>query len=341
MLIVAIANLAAVKYYGEFEFWFAFIKVTTIVVMLFVGAAVIIFGFGNEGVPVGIDNLWVNGGFMPNGFGGMLAAMCVVAAAFQGVELVGITAGEAQEPKETLRKATKSIVWRILIFYIGSIFIILCIYPWNQVSFIGSPFVMTFGKVGITAAAGLINFVVLTAALSGCNSGLYSSGRMLYTLAKNGQAPKIFIRLSKSGVPRVGIGVTIGFLIFGVILNYLIPDSKLFLYLYSASVFPGMIAWFVLAYSQKRFRAYWGKEVMDAHKFKSPLYPYANWFCIAFLVLVTIGMWFNEDTRMSLISSWVYMAVITVFYFICGLNKNEYDIHGNLQEKGANNGSEG
>ena len=175
MLIVAIANLAAVKYYGEFEFWFAFIKVTTIVVMLFVGAAVIIFGFGNEGVPVGIDNLWVNGGFMPNGFGGMLAAMCVVAAAFQGVELVGITAGEAQEPKETLRKATKSIVWRILIFYIGSIFIILCIYPWNQVSFIGSPFVMTFGKVGITAAAGLINFVVLTAALSGCNSGLYSS----------------------------------------------------------------------------------------------------------------------------------------------------------------------
>ena len=108
----------------------------------------------------------------------------------------------------------------------------------------------------ITAAAGLINFVVLTAALSGCNSGLYSSGRMLYTLAKNGQAPKIFMRLSKSGVPRVGIGVTIGFLIFGVILNYLIPDSKLFLYLYSASVFPGMIAWFVLAYSQKRFRAY-------------------------------------------------------------------------------------
>jgi len=131
------------------------------------------------------------------------------------------------------------------------------------------------------------------------------------------------------------------FLIFGVILNYLIPDSKLFLYLYSASVFPGMIAWFVLAYSQKRFRAYWGKEAMDAHKFKSPLYPYANWFCIAFLVLVTIGMWFNEDTRMSLISSWVYMVVITVFYFICGLNKKEYDIHGNLQEKGANNGSEG
>lgn len=334
MVIVAAANMAAVKYYGEFEFWFALIKVTTIIAMLFVGAAVIIFGFGNGGVPVGIDNLWVNGGFMPNGFGGMLAAMCVVAAAFQGVELIGITAGEAQDPKNTLRKATKNIVWRILIFYIGSIFVILCIYPWNEVSYIGSPFVMTFAKVGITTAAGIINFVVLTAALSGCNSGLYSSGRMLYTLAQNGQAPKIFSHLSKTGVPRIGIGVTIAFLIIGVILNYILPDSKLFLYLYSASVFPGMIAWFVLAYSQKNFRKYWGKDVMAEHPFKSPLYPYANWFCIAFLCLVTFGMWFNPDTRMSLISSWVYIAIITVCYFAFGVYKNKYDRDGHLIPSG-------
>ncbi|WP_101912110.1 amino acid permease [Megasphaera vaginalis (ex Bordigoni et al. 2020)] len=332
MVVVAVANMAAVKYYGEFEFWFALIKVVTIIVMLFVGAAVILFGFGNNGVPVGISNLWTNGGFMPNGFGGMLAAMCVVAAAFQGVELVGITAGEAQDPKNTLKKATKNIVWRILIFYIGSIFIILSIYPWNQVSLIGSPFVMTFAKVGISLAAGIINFVVLTAALSGCNSGLYSSGRMLYTLAQNGQAPAIFKRLSASGVPRIGIGITIALLIVGVILNYMIPDSKLFIYLYSASVFPGMIAWFVLAYAQKNFRKYWGEEVMAKHDFKSPLYPYANWFCIAFLGLVTVGMWFNTDTRMSLISSWAFIVAITVIYYICGLNKKKYDRDGKLVE---------
>lgn len=278
MVIVAAANLTAVKYYGEFEFWFALIKVMTIVAMLLVGAGVIIFGFGNGGIPVGIENLWVNGGFMPNGFGGMLAAMCVVAAAFQGVELVGITAGEAQEPKETLRKATKNIVWRILIFYIGSIFIILCIYPWNQVSFVASPFVATFTKVGIATAAGIINFVVLTAALSGCNSGLYSSGRMLYTLAQRGQAPAIFKRLSKSGVPRIGIGVTISFLIIGVILNYMIPHSKLFLYLYSASVFPGMIAWFVLAYSQKNFRKRWGKRSWRSIPSSRPFFPMPTGF---------------------------------------------------------------
>ena len=131
--------------------------------------------------------------------------MCVVAAAFQGVELVGITAGEAQNPKETLRKATKNIVWRILIFYIGAIFIVVTLYPWDQLGMLGSPFVTTFAKVGITSAAGIINFVVLTAALSGCNSGIYSSGRMLYTLAQNGQAPKIFGKLSENGVPRNGV----------------------------------------------------------------------------------------------------------------------------------------
>ena len=146
MAIVAIANMAAVKYYGEFEFWFALIKVVTIIVMLIVGGAVILFGFGNAGVAMGFSNLWEHGGFMPNGWGGMLAAMCVVAAAFQGVELVGITAGEAQNPKHTLKRAVNNIVWRILIFYIGSIFVILCIYPWNEVSYIGSPFVMTFAK---------------------------------------------------------------------------------------------------------------------------------------------------------------------------------------------------
>ena len=332
MAIVAAANMAAVKYYGEFEFWFALIKVVTIIVMLIVGAAVILFGFGNGGVPVGISNLWVNGGFMPNGWGGMLAAMCVVAASFQGVELIGITAGEAQDPKHTLKKAVNNIVWRILIFYIGSIFIILCIYPWNEVSYIGSPFVMTFAKVGISAAAGIINFVVLTAALSGCNSGMYSSGRMLYTLAQNGQAPKIFAKLSPTGVPRNSIAVTIVVLAIGVILNYLIPDSKLFLYLYSASVFPGMVAWFVLAYAQKNFRKAWGPEVMAKHPFKSPLYPYSNYFCIIFLILVTIGMIYNLDTRMSIFSSWVYIAAVIIAWFACGLNKKQYDKEGHLIE---------
>nr|WP_300624914.1 amino acid permease [uncultured Megasphaera sp.] len=333
MLIVTLANMAAVKYYGEFEFWFAIIKVTTIVVMLVVGAMIILFGFGNNGVPLGFSNLWSHGGFFPNGFGGMISAMCVVAAAFQGVELVGITAGEAQNPKETLRKATKNIVWRILIFYIGAIFVVITLYPWDELGMLGSPFVTTFAKVGVTSAAGIINFVVLTAALSGCNSGIYSSGRMLYTLAENGQAPKFFGKLSSHGVPQHGIMVTLACLLFGVVLNYLIPDSKLFLYIYSASVFPGMVAWFVLAYSQKNFRKRWGEKAMAEHPFKSPLFPYANYFCLIFLVLVTIGMWVNPDTRMSLIAGWTFMIIVTAGYFLAGYRKNEYNEDGTLKAR--------
>ena len=321
MAIVALANIAAVKYYGEFEFWFSIIKITTIVVMIIVGFGVILFGFGYGGQPLGFSNLWSHGGFFPNGLTGMLTALCIVTASFQGVELVGITAGEAQHPQHTLKKAIKGIVWRILIFYIGAIFIVITIYPWDQLNMIGSPFVTTFAKIGIPAAAGIINFVVLTAALSGCNSGIYSAGRMLYTLAENNQAPKWLGKLSKTGVPQNAIIFTIALLSIGVILNYLIPNSKLFLYIYSASVFPGLIAWFVLAVAQKNFRQKHGKKIMAEHPFKSPFYPYSNYFCIIFLALVTVGMWVNNDTRMSLIIGWIFCALLAIYYFFNLKNK--------------------
>ena len=318
--IVAAANMAAVKYYGEFEFWFALIKVAAIVTMLVIGVGIIAFGFGNGGVPVGIDNLFAHGGFFPGGLEGFLFALCLVTAAYQGVELVGITAGEAEDPKNTLRKATKNIIWRILIFYIGAIFVILSIYPWNQIGTIGSPFVMTFAKVGIVAAAGIINFVVLTAAMSGCNSGIYSAGRMLYTLAENGQAPKFFGRVSPSGVPSNSIATTIGCLLLGVFFNFIAPDSKLFIYIYSASILPGMIPWFVLAIAQLSFRKRWAAE-MPNHPFKSPLYPISNYFTIIFLCCVLVGMWFNEDTQVSLIVGAVFCAIVIASYYLFGMGK--------------------
>ena len=321
MLIIAFANMAAVKYYGEFEFWFSLIKISTIVVMIIVGLGVILFGFGYGGHSLGFSNLWSHDGFFPHGLTGMLTALCIVTASFQGIELIGITAGEAQHPKETLRKAIKNIIWRILIFYIGAIFIVITIYPWNELGMLGSPFVTIFSKIGITAAAGIINFVVLTAALSGCNSGIYSAGRMLYTLAQNGQAPKCLGKLSKAGIPQNAIVFTVGLLIIGVILNYLVPNSKLFLYIYSASVFPGMIAWFVLALAQKNFRLAHGRAVMDNHPFKSPLYPYSNYFCIIFLLLVIAGMWINPDTRMSLIVGWIFCAILTICYLVWDMKK--------------------
>ncbi|MBS4161527.1 amino acid permease, partial [Klebsiella pneumoniae] len=231
MAILGGANLISVKSFGEFEFWFAMIKIVTIVLMIAAGFGIIFFGFGNGGHAIGFSNLWSHGGFFTGGFSGFFFALSLVIAAYQGVELIGITAGEAKDPQNTLRHAIQSIIWRILIFYIGAIFVIVTVYPWDELNAIGSPFVSTFAKVGITAAAGIINFVVITAAMSGCNSGIFSAGRMLYTLGVNGQAPKFFTKISRNGVPLYGtIAVLIG-LAIGVVLNYVAPPN-IFVYVY-------------------------------------------------------------------------------------------------------------
>ncbi len=217
--LVALANLAAVRLYGEIEFWFAMIKVTTIIVMIVIGLGVIFFGFGNGGQSIGFSNLTEHGGFFAGGWKGFLTALCIVVASYQGVELIGITAGEAKNPQVTLRSAVGKVLWRILIFYVGAIFVIVTIFPWNEIGSNGSPFVLTFAKIGITAAAGIINFVVLTAALSGCNSGMYSCGRMLYALAKNRQLPAAMAKVSRHGVPVAVCGS-----IYCYSANWLMPE---------------------------------------------------------------------------------------------------------------------
>ena len=319
MVILAAANLVSVKSFGEFEFWFALIKIVTIVLMIVAGFGLIFFGFGNGGVAIGLSNLWSHGGFFTGGFKGFFFALALVIGAYQGVELVGITAGEAKDPKKTLTKAINSMIGRILIFYIGAIFVIVTVYPWDQLKDIGSPFVATFAKVGITAAAGIINFVVITAAMSGCNSGIYSAGRMLYTLGVNGQAPKFFTKVTKNGVPLVGtIGVVVG-LVIGVILSYVAPEN-LFVYVYTASVLPGMIPWFVILISQIQFRKAQGAE-MDTHPFKMPFAPVTNYLTIVFLIMVLVGMWFNDETRISLIAGIVFLALVTIGFYVFGINK--------------------
>lgn len=318
---VALANLAAVRLYGELEFWFAMIKVTTIIVMILVGLGVIFFGFGNGGQPTGFANLTAHGGFFAGGWKGFLFALCIVVASYQGVELVGITAGEAKHPQVTLKRAINNILWRILIFYVGAIFVIVTIFPWNGIGTAGSPFVLTFAKIGIVAAAGIINFVVLTAALSGCNSGMYSGGRMLYALAKNRQLPVALTRLSASGVPVNCIAITIICLLVGSALNYVIPNpQQVFVYVYSASVLPGMMPWFVVLISQIYFRRA-HKEAMKTHSFKSFMFPYINYLTIAFLICVLVGMGINPDTRISLVVGMIFLTAVSLCYFVFGMHK--------------------
>ncbi|WP_285768783.1 amino acid permease [Peribacillus sp. SI8-4] len=319
MVILGAANLISVKSFGEIEFWFSLVKIVTIVLMIVAGFGLIFFGLGNGGDAIGLSNLWEHGGWFTGGWKGFFFALSLVVAAYQGVELIGITAGEAKDPQKTITKAIQSTIWRILIFYIGAIFVIVTVYPWDQLSAIGSPFVATFAKVGITAAAGIINFVVITAAMSGCNSGIYSAGRMLYTLGMNGQAPKSFAKVSQSGVPLFGtFGVIIG-LAIGVVLSYIAPKN-LFVYVYSASVLPGMIPWFVILISQIRFRKIKSAEMVN-HPYKMPFAPVTNYLTIAYLVMVLVGMWFNDETRISLIAGIVFLAIVVISFYAFGISK--------------------
>lgn len=315
-------NLAAVKAYGEFEFWFAMIKVVTIVLMIIGGGAMILFGLGNHGVATGISNLWAHGGFMPNGAQGMLMALQMVMFAYLGVEMIGLTAGEADNPNKSIPDAINSVFWRILIFYVGALFVILSIYPWNELGTHGSPFVMTFERLGIKSAAGIINFVVLTAALSSCNGGIYSTGRMLYNLAQQGQAPRMFAVTSKGGIPHRAIQVSIVALLLGVLLNYLVP-AKVFVWVTSVATFGAIWTWGVVLITQMKFR----KSLSDAERqrlvFRMPFYPYASWLALAFLVLVIGLMAHFPDTRVALVVGPLWLVLLAVLYYVFGLGKRE------------------
>ena len=239
-----LANLASAKAYGTLEFWFAMIKVVTIVIMIILGLLVILLGVGNHGKPTGFSNLWSHGGFFTGGVKGFFFSMSIIVGSYEGIELLGISAGEVANPKKAIVKSVKSVLWRILIFYVGAIFVIVTIYPWNELSNIGSPFVTTFAKVGITAAASIINFVVLTAALSGANSGIYSSSRMLFKLAHDGDAPKTFGHISKRIVPNHAIlgisgGILIGFIINMIAATINKSTQDLFVVVFSSSVLHG------------------------------------------------------------------------------------------------------
>ena len=194
-------------------------------------------------------------------------------------------------------------------------------FPWDQIGSNGSPFVLTFAKIGITAAAGIINFVVLTAALSGCNSGMYSCGRMLYALAKNRQLPAAIGKVSRNGVPAVGVALSILILLVGSCLNYIIPNpQRVFVYVYSASVLPGMVPWFVILISQLRFRRV-HRAAIASHPFRSLLFPWANYFTMAFLICVLVGMGLNDETRMSLFVGIIFLAAVTLIYKVFGLGR--------------------
>lgn len=314
LVVITAVNLINVRLYGEFEFWMALVKISAIVLMIVLGLC-LLFGSGQP-FPDNISNIWQNGGFMPNGWWGLALSITVVMFSFGGIELIGITAGEAENPDHTIPKAINQVIWRILIFYVGTMAVLMALWPWNKVGMEASPFVQIFSNVGVPAAAHILNFVVLTAAVSVYNSAIYSNSRMLYGLAMKNEAPEFFGKLSKRGVPVNGIFVSSGITLLCVALNYFFP-GKVFMVLMSVATIAATISWMTITITHLKFRAKCLAQG-KATKFKSPFYPVINYICMAFLLAVWGFMTQIEDMKLAVIILPIWLLLLWLGYKIKG-----------------------
>lgn len=312
LVAITCANLIGVRAFGEFEFWFAIIKVVAVIAMIVVGIVIICVGYNGQPAP-GLSNLWSHGGFFPHGIGGALAALVVVMFSFGGVELVGITAGEADNPKRTIPKAINQIVYRILIFYVGALLVITAVYQWDMIDGQMSPFVAMFNGVGFTAAAHVLNIVVITAAMSVYNSGLYSNGRMLMSLAQQGNAPAYLKKVSKRGVPVAGVLTSSAITVIAVVVSFFL-SGQAFGYLMSIATIAGVINWTMILITQMKFRKRIGAEAEGKLEFKLPFFPIINWIVLAFLLVVVVMMAFNPNYLPSIIVGPIWLLVLLGAY---------------------------
>lgn len=306
-------NRISVALFGELEFWFALIKVVTIVAMILIGLAIIFFGITPLGRTASFSNLWTHQGFMPFGILGVVMTLQIVMFAYQGVELIGVTAGEAQNPEKVLPNATNSIIWRILAFYIGALVVMMALVPWNELKPGISPFVFVFERIGIPGAAGLINFVVITAAASSCNSGIFSTGRMLYTLAQFRQAPQAFGKVNRHHLPANAITFSAGLMSIGVLLNYVVPE-QVFTWVTSISLIGALWTWSVIVIAHLGYRKAVAAGQAKAVAFRMPGAPYMNWVVVAFMVAVGALLALDPSTRVALYVAPVWFALLGIGY---------------------------
>lgn len=304
-------NLLHVKLFGEMEFWFSIIKILAILAMIAFGSYLL--ATGTAGPQASISNLWALGGFFPYGIKGLVMAMAVIIFAFGGIELFGITAAEARDPDKTLPKAVNQIIYRILIFYISTLFILFALFPWNQMANGGSPFVMVFASLDSQGVATMLNFVILTAAVSVYNGTSYCSSRMLLGLAQQGNAPQFLKKISKNGIPTNAVLISAFVTVLCVLLNYAFPE-KAFGLLMMLVVAAIVINWVVISWTHLKFRKTMQAQGVTS-KFPSIAYPFSNYLCITFMLGILVVMSLTPDMRIAvmMIPAWILCLMFAYF----------------------------
>jgi GABA permease len=321
MTLLTATNLASVRNFGEFEFWFASIKVAAILVFIAIGIGYLV-GIGGGDSP-GLSNLTSHGGFFPEGGVTVLSGIVVVIFAFVGAEIVTIAAAESEEPEEAVAKATSQIVWRVLIFYVLSVFLVVAILPWNASEVGDSPFIAALDEIGIPGAADIMNAVVVTAVLSCLNSGIYTGSRMLLALSRRGYAPKALGETNGRGVPAKAILLTVSIGFGSVILQAISPD-QVFTWLVNSSGAVALFCYLLIAVSQLVLR----KRATEEPKLKMWLFPYLTYVSIAAMVIVIGAMALVDDVRSQLWWSLGSLALVLAAAFMRDYQPHRRDVSG-------------
>jgi GABA permease len=318
ILLLTATNLYSVGSYGEFEFWFAGIKVAAIIIFIILGALFVTGLWPGGGGGMGLSNLYDDGGFFPNGTVAMFSGIVTVIFAFVGAEIVTIAAAESNEPEEGVARATNAVIYRVLLFYVVSVFFVVCIVPWNTPfteDVIKSPFTLAFERIGIPGSGTLMNFVVLTAVLSVLNSSLYTTSRMLFALTRHNDAPQFFLNTTARGVPIWAIlaGTSVGYV--SVVIYYFAPAS-VFTWLINASGAVAIFVYLLIAITELVMRRRIEGENPERLRIKMWFYPWLTYLSIGTMVSVLVAMYFIESQRPLLIASLISLGVILVAYLL-------------------------
>jgi amino acid transporter, AAT family len=306
-------NARSVGNFGAFEYWFALLKVTTICVFLALGAALIL-GVGFH--PIGFANFTAHGGFFPHGWSGVALGVAMAIFSFIGIEVVAVASGEAEHPEAAVPRALRWTLGRLALFYIGGMAVVVAVMPWTQAGLAESPFVRVFQSVGIPAAAAIMNFVVLTAALSSMNCNLYLTSRMLFSLSRGGFAPRALGKLNANGSPLAALLVSSLGMVAALLLELRFADSA-FLYMLGAAFFGGLFVWGLIFVTHLLFRRHFARatgETMPARF--APRTPWTSVAGLVALVGVLISTWWIPGMKITLLAGLPWLAFITVCYFV-------------------------
>ncbi|MER5945050.1 amino acid permease [Streptomyces sp. NPDC001904] len=317
MIVLTVVNLAAVGSYGEFEFWFAGIKVVAIGAFVIIGLLAV-FGVlpGSDNPGAGFGHLTDAGGFFPKGPGAILTGVLMVVFSFMGSEIVTLAAGESEDPQKAVTRATNSVIWRIGIFYLGSIFVVLTLLPWNDPSIVkDGSYVAALNSIGIPHAGQVMDVIVLTAVLSCLNSGLYTASRMAFSLGRRGDAPKAFARTTSRGVPRTAILGSVVFGFLAVWFNYQWPDT-VFNFLLNSSGAVALFVWLVICFTQLKMRGMILREQPEKLVVKMWLFPYLTWATIAMISFVLVYMLTDDAGREQVLLSLLVAVFVVAFALV-------------------------